>query len=72
MNSWIKSELAVPGRVISKLEDPETGTIENEWKVVWDTEPEMSESMLRKRARRYDVFGSITSKKATRKTTRSV
>lgn len=59
MQSWIKAELAVPGRAISRLEDPETGVIENEWKVVWATEPAMPESTLLLRAHRYDVFGSI-------------
>lgn len=63
MQSWIKAELAVPGKVISKLEDPETCAIENDWKVVWATKPAMPESALLIRAHRYDVFGSIRKQK---------
>ena len=59
MTSWIRSELAIPGVVIDKMEDPETGRWENGWKVEDATEPAVDERLLIHRSHRTNVFGSL-------------
>jgi len=59
MTSWIRSEIAMPGKVITKLEDTETGVWENGWKVIDASASEMPEHLLIQRSHRSNVFGSL-------------
>ena len=51
MVSWIRQAVAVPGAVLRGLEDPDTGRIEEGWRVVDATDPPMPEHVLVKQSR---------------------
>ena len=51
MVSWIREAVAIPGNVLHKLEDAETGRIEHGWRVVDATEPAMPEHLLLRQSR---------------------
>ena len=51
MVSWIRQAVAIPGAALRKLEDPDTGRIEDGWHVVNVTEPAMPEHVLLKHSR---------------------
>jgi hypothetical protein len=53
MISWIRAEVALPGRVLDRLEDTDTGRIENGWRVDWATQPAYPEDVLMHRSRDY-------------------
>ena len=53
MVSWVRQEVAVPGRVLVNLEDPDTGRIENGWRVDSASGPAMPENVLLKQSRDY-------------------
>ena len=59
MHSWIRSEIAVPGQVLDKLEDTETGVWEYGWKVKDVADTELPEKLLIHRSHRTNVFGSL-------------
>ena len=54
MVSWIRSQVAVVGRELDRLEDAETGVIESGWFVHDVTEPAMPEQLLIRQAHNYD------------------
>ena len=54
MVSWIRQAVAVPGKVIDRLEDTETGAIENGWTVENVTYPALPEKALLRNAHDYD------------------
>lgn len=51
MVSWIREAVAIPGAALRKLEDPESGRLEEGWHVVNVTEPPMREHVLLKQSR---------------------
>lgn len=51
MVSWIRSRLAVAGKILDRLEDSDTGIIESGWKVVSVTDPEVEEHIVLSRSR---------------------
>ena len=53
MVSWVRQEVAVPGRVLVNLEDTDTGRIENGWRVDSASGPAMPENVLLKQSRDY-------------------
>jgi hypothetical protein len=53
MVSWIREEVAIPGRVLRNLEDTDTGRIETGWRVDSAAGPPMPEQLLLKRSRDY-------------------
>ena len=53
MTSWIRAEIAVPGNVLDRLEDTDTGRIETGWTVVSATLPAYPENVLMARSRDY-------------------
>jgi len=54
MVSWIRQSIAIPGAILDKLEDPETGRIETGWKVVNATLPALRESLIIRMSHDYD------------------
>jgi hypothetical protein len=58
MHSWIRSEIAMPGQVLDKLEDSETGVWEFGWKV----------KLLIHRSHRTNVFGSLEANRTPKET----
>jgi hypothetical protein len=53
MVSWIREEVAIPGRVLANLEDTDTGRIETGWRVDSAAGPAMPEQLLLKQSRDY-------------------
>jgi hypothetical protein len=53
MISWIRAEVALPGRVLDRLEDTDTGQMETGWKVEWATLAAYPENVLMHRSRNY-------------------
>ena len=53
MVSWIRQEVAIPGRVLRNLEDTDTGRIETGWRVDTATGPAMPEQLLLRQSRDY-------------------
>ena len=54
MVSWIRAEVAVPGNVLRRLEDSDTGRVEAAgWRVEWATSPAMPEDVLVRQSRDY-------------------
>lgn len=53
MTSWIRAEIAIPGEVLDRLEDTDTGQIEHGWTVVSAAAPAYPEFVLMARARDY-------------------
>jgi len=53
MVSWIRSEIAVPGNLLGRLEDADTGRIETGWRVDSASGPAMPESVLLRQSRDY-------------------
>jgi len=53
MISWIRADVALPGKVIDRLEDTNTGRIESGWRVEWATLPAYPEDVLMVRSRDY-------------------
>jgi hypothetical protein len=51
MVSWIRSEIAVPGRLLAGLEDTDTGRIETGWRVDSASGPAMPEHVLLRQSR---------------------
>lgn len=60
MVSWIRSQLAVIGKVLDKLEDAETGRLEYGWKVIEASEQAMPEGLLIHQAHNYDRMKRIS------------
>ena len=53
MISWIRAEIAIPGRRLKGLEDTDTGGIENGWTVESVATPAYPEEILMRQARDY-------------------
>ena len=53
MMSWIRAEIAIPGKTLDRLEDTDTGRIESGWTVVSATLPAYPENLLMVRSRDY-------------------
>jgi hypothetical protein len=51
MVTWIRKELAIPGKVIDRLEDTDTGRLESGWRVVTANSEALPENVLMKRSR---------------------
>src|SRR4051812_7378521 len=49
MISWIRAEVALPGRLLDRLEDTDTGRIENGWRVESVALPAYPENVLMQR-----------------------
>ena len=54
MTSWIRQAIAVPGNVLDRLEDTETGCIQSGWRVETASGPALPEGLLTKNAHDYD------------------
>jgi hypothetical protein len=53
-NQWIRSEIAIPGAVIDKLRDVDTGVVRCGWTVADASADERPESYLMGRVHGYD------------------
>ena len=53
MVSWIRQEVALPGRLLRGLEDTDTGRIEHGWRVDAAAGVPMPESVLMRQSRDY-------------------
>jgi hypothetical protein len=53
MVSWIRREVALPGRLLRGLEDTDTGRIETGWRVDAAGGTALPEQLLMKRSRDY-------------------
>jgi hypothetical protein len=53
MISWIREEIAIPGQTLMRLEDTDTGVIENGWTVESAATPAYPEELLMRQARDY-------------------
>jgi hypothetical protein len=53
MISWIRAEIAIPGRRLKGLEDTDTGRIEHGWTVESAGQPAYPEHVLMRSARDY-------------------
>jgi hypothetical protein len=51
MISWIRAEIAIPGRALRGLEDSDTGRIEHGWTVESVANPPYAENVLMRDAR---------------------
>lgn len=51
MTSWIRSEVAIPGKMLDRLEDTDTGQIENGWSVESAALPAYPENVLLRQSR---------------------
>jgi hypothetical protein len=58
-NTWVRSEIAVVGAVLDRLECSETGQIRSGWKVVEVADVERDGRYLLPRAHRTSIFGSL-------------
>jgi hypothetical protein len=65
MTSWIRQAVAIPGTLLDRLEDTETGVIEAGWRVDTASGPAYPESLLMKRSHA-KVFASIRDEEAAR------
>jgi hypothetical protein len=54
MHTWIRSEIAIPGALLDKLKDVETGVIKNGWTVEWVGDCDRPEHVLISKSHRYD------------------
>jgi len=53
MISWIRAEVAIPGKTLDRLEDTDTGAIENGWTVESAAHPAYPENVLMRQSRDY-------------------
>jgi hypothetical protein len=53
MISWIRAEVAIPGKKLDRLVDTDTGVIENGWTVESAALPAYPETTLMRQARDY-------------------
>jgi hypothetical protein len=53
MITWIRAEIAIPGRLLKGLEDTDTGRIEHGWTVESAAIPAFPETVLMRQSRDY-------------------